>query len=297
MQCPQCQQTVEPGASFCANCGFKLASSTAVPIAAAAPAPVPPVPGQNFQPAYAVVPDYPALAASDHSGKAIASFVLGVLGLPACVIPILGIVFGVLAIIFGTLAVHSARKVFAIIGMSLATIVLLASIFLWVHNTQEYLAKNSTADSLPHSASAGDLQSIDTPCYNTKVPKEMRITHTGESCTFLGVTKGGIEQEEVKVLQVPGLTEANLSSAAKADAANVIGSIPGGSIGDQRSATFAGSQAYQIEILSTDGSAGTISYVYNTTAQGNLVIVLHTQAHAVPGNYDLKLIESNWSWL
>jgi outer membrane lipoprotein SlyB len=219
-----------------------------------------------------------------------------VLGLPACLVPIVGIVFGILAIVFGTLSIHSKRKIFAIIGISLAVLVLLASLFLWVMNAQELASEHSSGKTLS-TANSGKLQVISTPCYTTKIPAEMHVTHTAGSCTFLGATSGSSEQEEVKVIQVPGLSQATLATAAKADAANVVGAIPGGSIGNQGSATFAGSHAYQIEIKSTDGSAGLISYVYDTTAQGNLVIVLHTQAHASTSNYDLSLIESNWAWL
>lgn len=290
MVCPQCQQAVDPGAQYCGNCGFKL-TFTALTSPFSPPAQQP----QESSPLPQTPNTIPSLAGQDHSGKAIASFVLGVLGLPASLIPIVGVVFGILAIILGSLSIHSRRKALAIIGISLAVITLLASIFLWVMATQELITDQDNGNSL--TAHSGKLQDIHTPCYTTKIPAEMHVTKADDSCTFLGATPGGKEQTEVKVIQVPGLSQANLPSAAKADAANVIGAIPGGSIGEQGSATFAGSQAYQIEIKSTDGSAGLISYVYDTTSQGNLVIVLHTQARANGDNYKLSLIESNWAWL
>jgi uncharacterized membrane protein len=248
-------------------------------------------------PAQPAAPGYALPAQHDHSGKAIASFVLAVLGLPACLIPVAGIVLGILAIVFGSLSVRSSRKIFAIIGMSIAVIVLLASIFFWVRNTQELVTQHKSGNPLTSTADSSSLQAVSTPCYTTKVPKDMKVTQTGGSCTFSAASADGSEQEVVKVLQVPQLTLGNLSSAAKADAANVVNAIPGGSISGQRSSTFAGSQAYEVEIKATDGSAGIISYVYDTTMQGNLVIVLHTQARASGNNYDLSRIESNWSWL
>ena len=272
---------------------------TAVP---PVPTPQPEVPQAPFQPTYPgglpplqPSPNYAAPPVHDHSGKAIASFVLGVLGLPASLIPIVGIVFGVLAIVFGTLSIHSAKRVFAIVGMSFAVLVLLASTFFWVHTAQELVKQHKNG--FPTSSDNGSLQSVTTPCYSTKVPAAMKITQTSGSCTFLASNAGTGEQEEVKVMQVPQLTLANLPTAAKADAANVVGSIPGGSIAGQHASTFVESQAYEVRIKSTDGSAGTISYVYNTTAQGNLVIVLHTQARASDNNYDLSSIEANWAWL
>ena len=354
MLCPRCQKTVDPGAAFCGNCGFQLAtdpgqqSATAeapvlqaiqpdsapaepvmaspttvegssnqepglisstqsvpanpqpqlqTPVNLSSPA-IQPASQQPYQPLQTAMPQSPSLpATSDHSGKAIASFVLGVLGLPACLIPIVGIVFGILAIVFGTLSVRSTRRVFAIIGMSLGILVLLAALFLWVRNTQELVKQHQNGTPLGGVSSSGPQQSVSTPCYTTKVPAAMKITKTDGSCTFLAASINNGEQQEVKVMQVPGLTLGNLASAAKADAANVVNAIPGGSITDQKASTFAGSQAYQIEIKATDGSAGIISYVYDTTAQGNLVIVIHTQARASGNNYDLQSIESNWSWL
>lgn len=275
MVCPQCQQTVDPGAQFCGNCGFKLPQT--------APA------------AYQPPTQTSSVNTQDHSGKAIAAFVIGVLGLPASLIPIVGIVFGILAIIFGSISIHSRRKTLAKIGIVFAVIVLLASTFLWVMSAQELAKEQENGGSL--ATNSGKLQPITTPCYSTKIPAEMHVTKTDGSCTFLGASAGSKEQTEVKVIQVPGLTLASLATAAKADAANVVGSIPGGKITNQSTATFAGSHAYQIEIKSTDGSAGIISYVYDTTAQGNLVIVLHTQAQAHGDNYNLSLIESNWAWL
>jgi hypothetical protein len=223
--------------------------------------------------------------------------VLAVVGLPACLMPIVGIIFGILAIVFGTLSIHSKRKIFAIIGISLATLVLLTSIFIWVRNTQHFLESRKNGGPVVANNDGRSMQTVSTPCYTTKVPAELKITMTDGSCTFLASNASTGEQEEVKIMQVPGLTLSNLATAAKADAANVVNTIPGGSISDQRSSTFVGSQAYEVEIKAKDGSAGLISYVYNTTAQGNLAIVLHTQARASGTNYDLSSLEANWTWL
>ncbi len=343
MQCPQCQQTVDPGAMFCGNCGFQLAaaannpgqtSGTPLSLSPAAPqpaqlsgqpapsvAPLPEItpvdPGQVAPPAPQPVFQQPALPANpvqqlvgppspsygglqtptDHSGKAIASFVLSILGLPGSLIPIVGIIFAILAIVFGTMSLHSARKVFAKIGIGIGIFVLLVSVFFWVNYTQDILKEKQNGTSGTSSSDSRLQQAVTTPCYTTKVPAAMKITQTEGSCTFLAVSANSGEQQQVKVLQVPELTAANLATAATADAQNVVGAIPGGSITKQSAATFAGSPAYEIEVKATDGSAGTISYVYDTTTQGNLVIVLHTQAKAATNNYDLSAIESNWAWL
>lgn len=320
MLCARCQRTVDPGAIFCGNCGLRLqvadsteastleSSDTRSYQTSANPG-VTALTKPTMDDSHQSTPGASDTAMTsntqtdawqpplDHSGKAIASFILGVLGLPATLIPIVGIVFGVLAIVFGTLSIRSSRKVFAIIGMSLAVIVLLVSIFLWVRNTQELVSQRRSGTAVGTSEVNRKLQAVATPCFTTKIPADLAITRTDDSCTFLATNAQTGEQEQVKVLQVPQLTLASLATAAKGDADNVVSTIPGGSIVGQRTTTFSGSQAYEFVIKATDGSAGTISYVYNTSAQGNLVIVLHTQARANEDNFGLTLIESNWSWL
>ncbi|MGH7240834.1 MAG: hypothetical protein ACREGB_00890 [Candidatus Saccharimonadales bacterium] len=282
MQCPKCQQSTDPGAAYCGNCGYKLDPAQPLPALAGTGSDGP--------------AGYPVYVRHDHGNKAIASLVLAVLGIPACLIPVVGLVFGVLALVFGTLSFRSSRKKFAVVGIVLGAVVVLGSLYLWMRNAQVLVNGHNTNQSTHVSAvDESSLQTVSTPCYETKIPIAMKVTHSANSCTFLGTTTGGAEQEEVKVLQVPGLTLANLTTAARADVTNVVGSIPGGSIAKQQSATFAHSQAYEVDITSTDGSTGTISYVYDATAQGNLVIVLHTQASGA--NYDLSTIESHWSWL
>lgn len=326
--CPRCGKTLDPGASFCGNCGLQIAPTQAaapmapmaaqfVPPPQTSPQPQPainttsPQPYQQFNPAYPGMTSLPmqpmsplqltpqqTLGHHDHSGLAIASFVLGVLGLVAWLMPLIGLVFGILGIIFGTVSLKSYRKVFAIIGTVLSVLVMLVSLFFWVQNAQEILhggvqGKGATSN----TSDSGSRQAVSTPCYTTQIPGSMRLTRAAGSCTFQGTNATTGEQTVVKVIQVPGLSTANLASAARSDAANVVASIPGGSITSQRASTFAGSQAYEVVITATDGSAGMIKYIYDTTLQGNLVIVLHTQAKASGTNYDLSAIEENWSWL
>jgi hypothetical protein len=292
MECPNCQQTVDPGAAFCGACGFKLDASEApqqaIPEVTAEP--------ESNQTGPIAPAGYPVYVHPDHSGKAITSLVLGVLAIPGCLIPIVGLTFGVVAFIFGTLSYRSVRRKLAIIGMVLAVVAILGSLFLWVRNSQELVRQHNSGETVGATSNDSQLRAMKTPCYNTKLPGDMTITQSSGSCTFLATRNHGTEQEEVKVIQVPSLSMANLQTAAQADAKNVVGAVPGGSITKQGSATFAGSQAYEIEIASTDGSAGTISYIYDSTAQGNLVIVLRTQAYK-GASHDLGDIESNWAWL
>jgi hypothetical protein len=96
------------------------------------------------------------------------------------------------------------------------------------------------------------------------------------------------------VLQVPGLSTANLEQVAQTDANNAINLSPGNSITDQQANTFVGSPAYQIYITDTKGGAETIEYVFDTTFQGNIVVVSHMQASGK--NTGMSTIEKNWVW-
>jgi len=235
-------------------------------------------------------------AANTHdNGKAIAAFVLGVLGCVGWLIPLVGVILGILALIFGTTSIKSPRRVFAIIGIILAVPVIAVSIFFWVRAAEQIQKEKSNPISgLTTKSTSSATRTISTACYTTKVPAALTITQTSGSCTFLGQDTTSGEEYEVRVLQVAGLSTANLPQAAQSDAQNVVNSIPGGSISTQGSSTFAGSPDYAVGLSATDGSAGTVAYVYNSTAQGNLVIVFHSQRTGK--NFDLTSIENNWTW-
>lgn len=375
MTCPNCHQEINPGASFCGNCGRQLATSSQPPqnTILAQPAqsnvmpypPVPTVPGptspitgipsasptfppgpqpqaaewyngetsgsqpssEPSQSGVATPPSQPSmplpqlqpatgqiegpsinnsaatpvqfntppvLAESQQSTKAIAAFVLGIVGCVGWLIPIVGVTLGILAIVFGTISLKSPRRVLAIIGMVLAVPVIAISIFFWVKGTQQYLKTHSSSTGSSTAATATPLQVITSPCYSTKIPAALQVTQTAGSCTFNAADAVSGDTYQVKVLRAPQLTKENLSQVAKADAQNVVNVIPGGSIASQNNSVFASSPAYTISLKATDGSKGVIDYIYQTTTYGNLVIVYHALRSA--NSVDFRTIESNWAW-
>lgn len=251
--------------------------------------------GGTAPPAYTA----PASDGAQHNGKAIAAFVCGVVGCVGWLIPIAGVTLGILALVFGTIAIKSPRRVLAIIGMVLAVPVLAVSIFMWVKGTQQYLkthpsTSSGAKSSGTHPLSATANQPISSPCYKVSIPTALTVTQTAGSCTFLGSSATTGEVYQVKILQVPAVTAANLPQAAQADANNVVNAVPGGSLSGKHATTFAHSPAYALTLSATDGSAGTIEYVYHVTPQGNLVIVLHTKQDGK--GIDLSALENSWSW-
>lgn len=230
-----------------------------------------------------------------NNGKAIASFVMGVLGCVGWLIPLIGVILGILALVFGTMSLKSPRRIFAIIGIVLAVPVIAVSIFFWVKAAEHIIkTKSSSLSGLTTHSTASSLQTVRSPCYTTKIPANLTLTQTASSCTFEASSTTSGEEYVVKVLQAPTVSATNLADGAKADSANVVNAIPGGSITGQQATTFANSPAYSFDLAATDGSAGTLDYIYDNTSQGNLVIILHAQRTGK--DIDLATIEKNWSW-
>lgn len=154
MNCIKCGHEIETGSAFCGNCGQPVAPAAvpaapaqpALPLAAPTdvPAPVPdptvpqtanpaippvsPAPGQTYS--------IPSEMAKPGGGKAIASFVLGVLGLIFWILPLLGLIVGVIALVFGTQSVRSRHRKLSIAGIVLATVALLLSLMALTYNLQ-----------------------------------------------------------------------------------------------------------------------------------------------------------------
>lgn len=304
---------------------------TATPAVAAAPVPAvgtpPPMPSVATQPSTPIASPAPAAVQStvvatqpaampqatypnpampvnavqkDGRSKAIAALVLGVLGLIGWLIPIIGLVLGVLALIFGTTSLSSSKRKLAIAGIVLGVITIGLSIFGIVLNAQDGKNKTSydnaktTTNTTTQSSSSVVTKQIDTPCYSAEIPSAAVVTQTPGSCTISAADSARGEMILVKVISNSTVTAANLSKAAKADIANVVNAIPGGSITEEMATTFSGSPSYQFKLGASDGSGGVADYVYKKTSQGNIVIVFHTNRLSSKLNdFD---VEPMWQW-
>lgn len=144
MTCTNCGSPLDQGAVFCGNCGRPIGQVAQQPPGAAgahpnAPqAPPPPSPTSQPQPAVPAAPQAVAPAAawasgasvppaapvqhSGSAGKATASMVLGIIGMVAWIVPLVGVPVTTLALVFGISNRHSARRGQAIAGIVLACI-------------------------------------------------------------------------------------------------------------------------------------------------------------------------------
>ena len=70
------------------------------------------------------------------TGYSITSMILGIISIPFCCVPIIGLILGVMAIIFGSLSItqHRAGKGMAIAGVVCGAVGSLLSIIFWIVN-------------------------------------------------------------------------------------------------------------------------------------------------------------------
>lgn len=104
MTCPQCDQAAAQGSRFCPACGADLvvfSPPTSPPPAVANP------PGT--------------------SGKAVASLVLGVVGLIAWCVPIVGLPVTIIGVVLGSQSLNTPSRGLALAGLVLSVIGLAAS--------------------------------------------------------------------------------------------------------------------------------------------------------------------------
>jgi uncharacterized membrane protein len=119
---PELQNPAVGGAPYATGDPY---ATDGAPLQTGAPATLQPIyaPGQTT-PTYATNPQE-----KDRSGLAVASLVLGILGIPCCVFYVGGL-FGVLAIIFGCLGLKSSKRGMAIAGIICGAVSVLLLVFL-----------------------------------------------------------------------------------------------------------------------------------------------------------------------
>jgi hypothetical protein len=102
MYCSKCGKQIEDGAMFCPGCGAALQNNQNISVS-----------NQNTK---------------NGAGMAIASLVLGIIGIIAWIIPIIGLPIGIVALILGVLGIKRSSKGMSIAGIVLAVICLVLTI-------------------------------------------------------------------------------------------------------------------------------------------------------------------------
>lgn len=232
------------------------------------------------------------------NGFAIAAFVISALGLIGWIIPIVGLPLGIIAIVFASISIHSRKRVFAIVGMILATITILLSIGNWVYAANKFLSEQNTNKTYTNQQSNNtsfSTKPINSPCYTANIPEGLTISQATGSCTFQATNQTTGELYVVKNLSVDNLSVTNLDYYAKKDIKSIVDLLPGSSISSQYSTKFSKSPAYEFKLAGTAGEAATIDYIFKTTPNGNMTIVMHSQ-NSSSADHNLNNIQSNWVW-
>jgi hypothetical protein len=291
MECPRCGEVVDAGAAYCGNCGVALAQTQPISAVPSATDPMP-------LPAYAVANPSQHKAES----KSMVALILGILALPASIVPLLGWLLAITGIVMASIArAKMPRKTMNNVAIGFGSLAVLLSAGVFVFNVQQ--PKPSTAgragDGSELATTRGVAGIIDTPCYSVDVPGMDNVEHASGSCkaqafnadTLLTSTNAfnveGVYQEAIN--------EANLAEAGQVIANNYLRTaMPDLVVASQSSGRFAGSPAYIIRGKSKGNVTIELALVLHTVPHGENVFVL---AHAInDAQASLAQFEAGWEW-
>jgi len=285
MICTKCSQEVEDGALFCGNCGQPTHS------------------GQAPEPKTAATPQYAVATPVQHSGevKSLLSVMFGVIGIPASMVPIAGLVLGILGLILGTIAKGHNRKVMRTIGIIASCLAIVVSLAVWAYTLthQKELSKIRNKPSGDNSTvEARSL--ISTPCYNIQFGFTLNTDHDKyDNCDVRAFEASSIELSnnvyKVYGNKVISVTEANFEDVSKqAIEKDVSSTLPGFTITGERIAQFAGSPAY---IVNAEDKTNHIAVVEAAVLHSGAGYNLFSLVHATKGDStDFKDLEAAWQW-
>jgi hypothetical protein len=283
--CPNCHKPIEADATFCGKCGYKLSPKTSPakpkPLVAAE------VSKPSMSPGVMVVDGVPSYAKdkseSPDEKKSILALIIGVIGIPAALLPILGLVLGLTGLILGIRARVRYKHTLNLLAIIFSAIAVIMAIGLFVSNVNSQ--KNYTQK--------GPFTTISTPCYSVQVDKGLsRNVHRG--CSFYTAGKG--EEFEVVAINNAKIIPTNLEAEGSLYLHNVAVKA-GGKISNGHIGTFAGSMAYLADYTSSSkGNSGAFAFVlHKTTAKKDNIFVVGRAVNG-SGLNNLGTLQSTWKW-
>ena len=187
--CPKCNESVETGATFCGNCGYKLIpnpqpQATASHVYSNGPA-------TNTIPAYRDVLAYPNMPAyavplnhhKQHWGAM--ALALGILGIGSgMLIPILGIGLGISGIVLITMSYHLTHRRLMLASVTVSVLAILVGIGFWVNVVVHDPRLNLNANQPAATTSGTAKLSVQTPCYSLSFNTVLNVNNSNGSCTL-----------------------------------------------------------------------------------------------------------------
>ena len=274
MECSNCHQTVEAGAAFCGNCGYKLTVTPAGAYALAVP------------------------AQQKGETRALLAVLFGAVGLAGSVfMALVGLILGLTGLVLGTLSRRGPRRGLSTAGIILSSLSLLAGLAVWTYAfNQTNNVKTAHSTSGP-TITANDLT---TPCYSLGFTDRLNISHSGESCdmrAFNGQTiDTSTDAYKVYASQTALSSASSFTELAKnALEKDVKTNLPTFNVTSEHVGAFAGSPDYVV--VATDQSSGVTvaeAAVFHQASGGDNVFIL---VHAITGNSsDFSTLEAQWQW-
>lgn len=285
MNCSNCSQPIETGATFCGNCGYKLQLESAN--AATVPEYAVPKPGQG-----------------GGETKALLAVIFGVIGIAGAVLmAVLGLIFGFAGIAMATMSRSSARRRLSNAGLFISSLAIIVGLGVWVYAIRT--ADKNLATRQPIASSASPVATIEasdlsTPCYSLGFVDKLRISNNADSCdmkAFNGISLD-TSTNAYKIYSSKSevtTTKAFNILAKKAIEKDVAENLAGFSVAGQNESTFAGSPSYQFTLMDSSHNIALVeAAVFHQTSSGNNVFII---IHALNGKtVDLQTLEAEWQW-
>lgn len=315
MNCEKCGQPIDPGATFCGNCGQPVAHTA--PTAAPAPSqtvvsqvmangPTPTTPafstpsagvaggGAVAMPSYAT---QPVATGNKAEVLGIIGLIVGILGIPGSLIPILGLALGITGVVLSTISRSKSKRLLSLLGIIFSCLAILTAIAAFTYAVEKNAHNNAPVASTGASSNQSSSAVVSTPCYSFDRIHGMGSNTQINGCAFT-TTPGtiGTVDFDVGANYSAGLTAQNLSAEAMQGYENMLNNSEFKNATKPQKTTFAGSPAYEWDVQAPTNNEYLLNaVVYNTTyPHDNLYVIVYGQFGSQPTSFGA--IESSWQW-
>jgi hypothetical protein len=287
MNCPNCNEPVEPGAVFCGNCGQKLSDQDV-----------------NLKLNADIIPEYsePNLVEQTRRTEESMSLVFGVVGVVGSLfVPLAGIVIGLTGVVMASLTVRRGKDLVNIFGAVISIIAILTGIGAWIHASsvqKASISKVNNSAAVTNSSDAVSTNYVQTPCYKMNFTSKLNIQNVPGNCNmnaFNGATFVlSTEAYKVYATKTNYTSDGFVAMAKQAIDKDVKLSLATFTVSHEESGVFAASPAYFVTVSNGQGVSIIEAVALHPTTSGENFFVF---VHAVLGDQaDLHDLQLGWQW-